>query len=165
MNEARIIKLKNIANNIRIGIIDNKGKNMKKVIAILLLPITLLFVLILSSCSFDSKYYEETANQLRQDYFVTYGHELSSEHLDMWCCGTYRGNIAFYPWGALCSDALTTVDVAGIKYTYPDGRQILIYSDGEFYTMPIAYDNNLIGYFDIYIIFLKHELNLMAARK
>ena len=132
---------------------------MKKLIAILYLFIVVLSCLLLSGCNLNSNLDREVANQLREDYVVTYGDELSSELLDMWYCGTYRGNIAFYPWSALHYCALMDVNIAGVKYIYPDSRQILIYSDGEFYTMAAAYEMGLIGYFDIYAIFARHDLN------
>lgn len=138
---------------------------MKKAVAILLVLIIVLLALTLGRCVFDNKLDPEINTKLREDYSREYGYEMSSEELEKWYCGTYRGNIAFYPWGQGFYCALMTVNIAGIKYTYADSRQVLIYSDGEFYTMPVAYDMDLIGYFDIYAIFSRHDLNEMLDRQ
>ncbi len=138
---------------------------MKKVVAILYILIVILSCLSLSGCDVNDELDIETSEQLIEDYNKEFEFEISLEELNEWYCGTYRGNIAFYPKNLMHYCALMTVKVAGVKYTYPDSRQILIYSDGEFYTMAGAYEKGLIGYFDIYAIFGRHDLNERADRQ
>ena len=137
---------------------------MRNVVALLLAIVIVFFALTLGKCVFDNKISQEAKNQIIEDYYIEYGYEIPSDELDKWYCGTYRGNIAFYhSWGGAFF-VVTTVNVGGVEFTYPDSRQVLIYSDGEFYTMGAAYEMGLIGYLDIYIIFYKYEMNVLKER-
>ena len=150
MNEARIVELKNIA---------RKGETMKKIVAVLCLFVIVFSSFSLMGCNFSKTPDVELRDQLIKDYYEAFDLEISADELEKHYCGTYRGNVAFYDYWSLHYCALMTVNVAGVKYTYPDSRQVLIYSDGEFYTMAGAYDKGLIGYFDIYTIFFRHYRN------
>ena len=66
--------------------------------------------------------------------------------------GTYRGNVAFYMPGLGLAQVITEVEIAGVKFSYPNSNQIHIWSDGNYYTMPEAYEKGLIGYFDLHVI-------------
>ena len=137
---------------------------MKKVIAVLYLFIVVLSCLSFCGCDFNDNVDVEISEKLIEDYYKEFKTKISLKELNEWYCGTYRGNIAFYPVNLGAYQYIMEVKVAGIEYTYPDSRQILIYSDGEFYTMAAAYEMGLIGYFDIYSIYFRHDMNKFEDR-
>lgn len=121
---------------------------MKRTVSFFVI-ITLIFSMFaLVGCN-NKKLDPEIDRQIREAYSST-----DPDNVKYWYCGTYRGNVAIYPLG-VAGQAITVVEVAGIEYTYSDTNQILIFSDGELYTMPEAYEKGLIGYFDVRIIFYK----------
>ena len=138
---------------------------MKKIVAIFYILIVILSCFLLSGCNLNDELDIEASEQLIEDYNKEFESEISAEKLNKWYCGTYRGNIAFYPVNLGAYMYIMEVEVAGIEYTYPDSRQILIYSDGEFYTIAGAFEKGLIGYFDIYAIYYRHDLNVRANRQ
>ena len=122
---------------------------MKRAISILVIFTLILSILALAGCN-NKELDPEVDRQIRETYSPT-----NPNSVKYWYCGTYRGNVAIYPID-LAGQAITVVKVAGMEYMYSTTTQILIFSDGEFYTMPEAYKKGLIGYFDVRIIFYRH---------
>ena len=122
---------------------------MKQKLSILLLISIILSTFVLYGCT-PSPVDPETDLQIREYFAIKYSY--SPDELSYWNLGTYRGNVAFYVPGMGGAQAITEIKIAGVEFVYSDANQILIWSDGEIYTMPEAFKKHLIGYFDLYII-------------
>ena len=122
---------------------------MKQKLSILLLISIILSTFVFYGCT-PSSVDPETDLQIRE-YFAS-KLPITPDELSYWNLGTYRGNVAFYVPGLGGAQAITEIKIAGVEFVYSDANQILIWSDGEMYTMPEAFKKHLISYFDLYII-------------
>ena len=80
---------------------------------------------------------------------------LSMDEVKYWNLGDYDGNYAVYFLSESEDHVVTTIDVAGVKFTYPDTRQIWIFSKGQFYDMNSAYQRGLIDLYDVNLIYFR----------
>lgn len=132
---------------------------MKRIISLVLISIMLLSCISLSACGVSN----DIDQRIREDYVAWTNKSCSPDEIEYWHCGTYRGNVALYFFNESCYFAVTEITVADIELVFPDSRQIWIWSDGTFYDMNTAYEKGLIGYFDIYAMYYRYELEFMIA--
>ena len=75
-------------------------------------------------------------------------HPVTKHEISLRCYGEFDGvyvlfvDVASYGYTA----AEHTEVIAGVKFIYPDGRSMIVYSNGEFYTIAEAYENGTLSY-------------------
>lgn len=112
----------------------------------------------LSEEEYSKRNAKELDRHIRTKYIEWSDTSLSIDKIEYLNLGNYDGNYAVYFLSESSYFVVTTIDVAGVKFTYPDTRQIWILSKGKFYDMNTAYQNGLINRFDIYVIYFRFNL-------
>lgn len=102
----------------------------------------------------------------KKDFFNRYGVELSTNN----CYGEFNGALAFFLYGIpdpgsntmISYHVITTYDLLGYKFTYTSSYLILVWKDGEFYTIPDDYifTNHILTESDVIAMHEYHEANI-----
>ena len=73
---------------------------------------------------------------------------VTADEISLRCYGAFHGVYVLFVDVASGGSfqAIQTEVIADVKFIYPDGQTMIVYSDGEFYTIAEAYDNNILSY-------------------
>ena len=124
-------------------------RNKIKIFLVFALIATLIMLLI--SCRRNDPINKDLEAQILNDFLIYRGMigDIFVEELKYTCFGQYGDSIAIYFHNVGAYDTKSKIEISGCSFKYPDSREILIWSDGNFYNMLEAYEKELISDYDI----------------
>ena len=107
----------------------------------------------------------ELGKQIRQDYFQrldnAYGNIKFEDVYVRKLYGAYNDSIAVLMWiyGFDPPPAIVTIEVEGSEFHFHSGRPIMVWNNGNFYSLQSAYDEGLVSMENLEQIHSLHTLN------
>lgn len=120
---------------------------MKKLKIIALLSLVVVTSIMFVGCggSGVGELGAEVASQIKQDYYDKGLGNLGVNEIGLEYYGTYNGAVAVMVFGSnAVGDAVWECTVDGIKFSYRNYVPLIVWKDGEFYTLQEAYGNDFL---------------------